>query len=399
MSSDIIPSYPTLYKTKKSGKITEWTLQIFPSSPTCYDLIVKFGEQNGSIQTHVTHITKGKMKRNLLEQSVLEANRKWNDKKREGFVDTLYNHQPFIFRPMLANTFQFNLYLNSPLSKAYKIPFPAYIQKKYDGIRCICKWDENKKNLRFETRNGIEIKILSFHESLISDLHKLFSFENSQKIILDGELFTNDCTFQILNGMIRTGFNQPNFQITSDDFNKIKLIQFHVYDLYDPVQYDMIYEDRYNKLNSFFENNIYSHLKLVETEVASSIYEIKQKHDEYISEGFEGIIIRDKKGIYEVNKRSKYLQKYKEFIEEEFTIVGFHDGEGIDKESVIWECITNNESELIFSVKPKASHEERKLMYKNGEKYIGNQITVIFQEYSDNGIPRFPIGKSIRDIF
>jgi ABC-type dipeptide/oligopeptide/nickel transport system ATPase component len=86
-------------------------------------------------------------------------------------------------------------------------------------------------------------------------------------------------------------------------------------------------------------------------------------------------------------------------MEEEFTIVGFHDGEGIDKDSVIWECITNNGSDLIFSVKPKATHEERKLMYKNGEEYIGKQITVIFQEYSDSGIPRFPIGKSMRDGF
>jgi ATP-dependent DNA ligase len=283
MSSDKIPSYQTLYKHKKSGKITEWTLQIVPASPTCYDLIVKFGEQNGAIQTHITHITKGKMKRNLLEQSVLEANRKWNDKKREGFVETLYDHQPFIFRPMLANTFQFNLYSNSPLSRAYKIPFPAYIQKKYDGIRCVCKWDECKESLRFETRNGIEIKILSFHESLNSDLRKLFfSSENSQKRILDGELFTNDCTFQILNGTIRTGFNQPNFQISADDLNKIKLVQYHVYDLYDPSDPTMIYENRKQKLKSFFEKNVYSQLKLVETEIASTIDDIKQKHDVYI---------------------------------------------------------------------------------------------------------------------
>jgi ATP-dependent DNA ligase len=35
------------------------------------------------------------------------------------------------------------------------------------------------------------------------------------------------------------------------------------------------------------------------------------------------IRVRDKNGIYEPNKRSKYLQKYKKFMEEEFKIIGF----------------------------------------------------------------------------
>ena len=33
------------------------------------------------------------------------------------------------------------------------------------------------------------------------------------------------------------------------------------------------------------------------------------------------------------------------------------------------------------------------------DKYINKLLTVIFQEYTADGIPRFPIGKSIRDIF
>ena len=102
-------------------------------------------------------------------------------------------------------------------------------------------------------------------------------------------------------------------------------------------------------------------------------------------------------GIYEVNKRSKYLQKFKEFLEEEFKIVGFHEGSSDEKGSVVWNCVTKDNQE--FSVRPKGTFESRKKLFDEGDKYIGKQLTVIFQEYSTEGIPRFPVGKAIRDIY
>ena len=44
--------------------------------------------------------------------------------------------------------------------------------------------------------------------------------------------------------------------------------------------------------------------------------------------------------VYEPNKRSKDLQKYKDNMEEEYKIVGFHEGSGDEKGAVIWDCIT-----------------------------------------------------------
>ena len=71
-------------------------------------------------------------------------------------------------------------------------------------------------------------------------------------------------------------------------------------------------------------------------------------------------MIRQIDGQYEPNKRSKFLQKYKMFMEEEFEIISFHDGEGHDKNMVIWECKTS--AGKLFSVKPRGTfaNQERK---------------------------------------
>jgi ATP-dependent DNA ligase len=412
-----IPIYNTLYKHRKNDKYSVWSIKIVPiinhqlKSPDDlviqHEIIVTFGEKDGNLQTHRKTIEKGKANRSVLEQSILEANSKWNEKKnKEGYNEYIddngeYKIPNFIFRPMLANTFNKELYFKN--TKAYKVPFPAFVQRKYDGIRCICYLHEN--DIVFETRKGIQIKILHLHDGLMTKMRLLFQNQNVKTKILDGELYTNQMSFETLNGLIRLGAgNRTTKDLQVDEFiqEKIKKIEYHIYDMFDIQNTNLIYEKRKELLEIIFdnpetnecsqnENIIYN----VKTEVVRTIEEIKLKHDEYVIDGFEGIMIRDKDGIYEVNKRSKYLQKYKEFLEEEFAIVGFHDGEGVDKELVIWECITPKGD--FFSVKPKTTFEERRKLYEKGEEYIGKMITVIFQEYTDDGIPRFPVGKAIRD--
>jgi DNA ligase-1 len=42
-----------------------------------------------------------------------------------------------------------------------------------------------------------------------------------------------------------------------------------------------------------------------------------------MEEGYEGIMVRNPNSPYEISKRSSYLQKYKEFDDDEFEIIGF----------------------------------------------------------------------------
>ena len=110
-------------------------------------------------------------------------------------------------------------------------------------------------------------------------------------------------------------------------------------------------------------------------------------------------MIRKRDGIYKQDgktNRSKDLLKMKDFFDEEYEIVGYHEGTGDWIGTPIWEC-ESKVSGKVFSVTPNGPREERQRMYRNAERYIGKKLTVKYQEKSEEGIPRFPIGVGIRD--
>jgi DNA ligase-1 len=48
-------------------------------------------------------------------------------------------------------------------------------------------------------------------------------------------------------------------------------------------------------------------------------------------------------------------------------------------------------------VRPKGTIEDRRDIFKKAQSYVGKKLTVKYQELTDDGIPRFPIGLAIRD--
>lgn len=429
-----IPIFPTLYKNKSGkNKITQWTVKIecniqhsTPNNKT-YNIIVTFGEIDGKQQVHTTLIEKGKAGRSVFKQTVLEAKSKWNEKKnRDGYYilvekennidldstitqSTTQSTTPNIqnntiqIRPMLANTFNCNNHTNT---RGYKMPFPAFVQKKYDGIRCIAH-SSSSGDIILESRKGL---LFPHFEKITNELQLFFTYTNDllqsnceenniSYIYFDGELYCDNIPFEKINGYTRLSKN-----ISVEDRENINKIQYHIYDCYISNIPTLSFRERMDLLRRIFtkikesktlEQSDNQYIYEVETELVKTIEEMKLKHNQYVENGYEGIMIRDPYGPYEPNKRSKFLQKYKEFMDEEFVITGFHDGEGIDKYAVIWDCITKEGKQ--FSVKPKSNFEERKALYKIATTKIGCLLTVIFQEYSPDGIPRFPVGKGIRN--
>ena len=85
----------------------------------------------------------------------------------------------------------------------------------------------------------------------------------------------------------------------------------------------------------------------------------------------------------------------KNFIEDEFTIIGFTEATGNDKGTVVWECKTPENK--TFTVRPKGTREMRAKWYAYGKDYIGKPLTVRFQQYTEDKIPQFPVGVCIRE--
>ena len=50
-----------------------------------------------------------------------------------------------------------------------------------------------------------------------------------------------------------------------------------------------------------------------------------------------------------------------------------------------------------FTVRPRGTMESRRKLFDNGNKYVGKMLTVIYQELTEEGKPRFPVGKDIRE--
>ena len=126
--------------------------------------------------------------------------------------------------------------------------------------------------------------------------------------------------------------------------------------------------------------------------------ELKELHDKYTAEGYEGIMVRNYDGTYKFNNRSADLQKYKESMDEEFPIVDVEqdkDGFGV---FVCDSCASDMNGDFIFfNCTLKGTHKERKEVWDNRETYIGKHLKVKFQAYTVDGVPQFPVGLGVRE--
>ena len=288
-----------------------------------------------------------------------------------------------VIRPMLASKFKFESLTKK--SRAKNITLPCFVQRKYDGIRCLCNLDESGEVI-MQTRTGVLIE--NFNE-MRKDLKKILS-KNPKRFYLDGELFTDEIAFENINGLVRKQASKT----TPVELNLINKIKYMIFDCFDIDNLSIPFDKRFNIISDVFKHT-YKYLIKAEIYTVNTEKDIKKYHKQFISEGHEGTILRNINAPYEIKKRSKHLQKYKDFQDEEFKIVGFTEGDGVEKGCIVWKCVTKDGKE--FSVRPKGTHQFRKELYKEGKKYIGKKLTVVFQEYTPDGIPRFPVGKTIRN--
>jgi len=176
------------------------------------------------------------------------------------------------------------------------------------------------------------------------------------------------------------------------DLLNLKKIHYVVFDCFS-VNDSVNFSTRIDFLNRCCNGLKFT--KVVKTEIVKNELDITRMHIKYTLQNFEGIMIRNFEGKYSINSRSKNLQKLKTFITEEFEIIGANTGINTEDGCVIW--VVKTKKDQVFNVRPIGSFEERKVLYKTINKYIGKFLTVKFQEYTTDGIPRFPVGLSVRD--
>lgn len=295
------------------------------------------------------------------EQALVEAQAKIVDKLKVGYFRSIEEAQnkggaDFLL-PMLAKDYK---------KEKAKVQFPCYVQPKLDGMRALYSEDNG-----FISRTGRSIDTLG--HIVVPEIEGL---------VLDGETYAHGESFQENMRLIKK--YRPG---------KTEQVKYHVYDLV----MDAPFPDRYLKLQSLVQD--LANVKLVHTARINDEEELLYHHQLFISQGYEGTIIRHSTAGYEVNKRSSQLLKYKDFIDETFIVVDVIPSESRPDQGVIV-CTSNVPSHKVlgrFNCGMKFSHFERKVMLDMKEEYIGRKAEVRFFEYTDGGLPRFPVCVGFRE--
>ena len=386
-----------------------------------------------------------------LAQCISETRRKWTDKKeKEAYTETkpadcgegygdisggwcdaddgcdggdddaaATDTGPFL--PMLAQTFNpadaivtGAAGVTGAGSKKKKvITFPCFVQPKLDGLRCVSYATRSADGgndagpvVALQSRTGAFFTGLPH---IAAALRPYLSQHPS--VVIDGELYTDQMPFEELAGLIKKK------KITDSDVERLKKVKYHVYDIYDRAQSNMPYSERLVVLaaavrrcgcvaNDTFIAGVAANrvlrsdtdaatvVVLVRTEKVAALSDFRRLFAEFVEAGYEGIMLRNAVGVYRANYRSNDLQKYKEFMEDEYRIIDFKEGEGRDLGAVIWVCETADGKE--FTVRPRGTMEQRREWFNDGESYIGKNLTVVYQELTEDGKPRFPVGKALR---
>ncbi len=392
----LIKEYPPIFGKDKSGKIRVWNATVF-SSPTNTALsVIHHGIYEGKLQVDTREYTEGKNigKKNEttpLQQCVSEVEKKRKDKiEKEGYSEVFprtfsespepsgEQHPRKIF-PMLANKYE----PKSVSKKRGGIVFPCFVQPKLDGLRCVV-YLQNGMPV-YQSRTGGIFTVLQHLNPTVQSI-----FSRNPNLVLDGELYTTEIPFEELAGIIKKK------TLSEADKQKIQCVQYHVYDL---IISNMSFRERLSILQQTIpcptSTDKPSHIIPVATYLANSVADFREKFGEYVEQGYEGIMLRNTEGQYQENYRSNDLMKYKEFFEAEYPIVDFKEASGRDVGTVIWECETPEGRR--FSVRPRGTVNRRREWFCRGTSFVGKQLTVIYQELSEMGVPRFPVGKAIRE--
>ena len=215
-----------------------------------------------------------------------------------------------------------------------------------------------------------------------------------ETIKLDGELYIPNCDLQTIMSFARRTNVHPDYSI----------LEYHVFDL---IDLEATFEERHNELQlmhqhltlawHFFQSEVQKltpgmralhevqrdcPIKLVETHFTPNKDDITKYHKLNLERKYEGSIIRNPEGLYELDSRSPNLLKYKEYIDSEYEIVDV-----IEAHNKTGLFVCKTEDGKIFDVDPAWTTDAKRLLLIKKNYYIGRMLTVRYEKLSRDGIP------------
>jgi len=263
-----------------------------------------------------------------------------------------------------------------------KAEYPAFIQPKLDGVRCLftAKGAFSRANNQFMNVEHIEQALKPF-------------FAKNPTAILDGELYNHELKddFEKIISLVKK--RKPT---NNDRLEAAELVEYHVYDVASMTIAG--YATRLNYLNSdVFKGFATWPIMQVDTQVAHDFDDATNFHAKHLKLGYEGSIYRSWSGKYK-GTRSWDLMKFKDFHDAEATIIGYEIGKG-KREGTLGKFIMKDYDGNEFGCPPGKGYNYKDLanMLENIHDYIGQWATFTYFERTKAGSYRHPHYKCLRN--
>lgn len=369
--------YSQLFKIDSKGKLRVWY-----AVQNCDFYSVVSGIYNGRLVSSEPRIATptnvGRSnERNGWQQAEFEIEAMYKAQRDDGYHDDMNhvlsgaNTLKFL-KPMLCSKFD-----PDDIDDILKKHGQIFSQPKLDGVRCIARQSG------LWSRGGKPIVGCKHIENVLKPV-----FEKAPDMILDGELYNHDFKedFNELISMIKNEGGQDKSE---------KYVEYHVYD---SPSMSGGFEDRLGMLEVIEKRN-YPAVRAVKTQEIISSEALDVMFEDYLLNGYEGQIIRLPGKSYEEAKRSKHIFKRKPLYEgggneEEFVIEDICEGKGnwSGAAKAIW--FTNKKGDK-FKATLKGTKEAGVKVYDERHKYVGKKATVVYQNLTPAGIPRFGVVKEL----
>lgn len=300
------------------------------------------------------------------QQAVLEVKSFLKNKLTKGyFLSVDEARDSNVILPMLAKDY---------FAESHKIKYGKDLvvsQPKLDGMRC----------LAFVSANG-DVKLLSREGKTIENMMHIEKELSTigRDIILDGELYVYGEIFQTNMSYIKK-YRE----------GKTERIQLHLYDVVSEEQYLV----RYSTIRLLTEQFNFKHLVLVPLDPIYDEKDLEANFIRYTNDGYEGAMVKISKSGYKSNARSSELLKYKNFIDIQLPILDIIPSDqrpDWGQPIYYWKGAKDD----TLGSGTKMTHKQREDLLTNKQDYIGKVAEIRFFEYSDIGVPRFPVTVGIR---
>lgn len=262
----------TLYKKASTGKIQQWTVKVEGNVVTSI-----YGQTDGKLQETSDTIKEGKNlgRANATtkeEQAVLKAQQLYDKKIKEGYVTDLAQASKGE-----SSLMSIDCMLAFPIEKKMAhVKFPAIVQPKLDGMRCIAIIKDGFCKLFSRTQK----EILTMPH-IVEQLEAAFV---EGTVILDGELYNHD---------LKDDFNKIMSIIKRDELHpEHELVQYHIYDTVS----ELPYIERMNQLHHLIEptkesfvNPKYKNIRILDYKKVNNHDEVMESFANYLADQYEGL--------------------------------------------------------------------------------------------------------------